>query len=48
MISILYDNIGFSFAKVASLLIKGLEGIGYRCVRGINLHSLFTFQRAWR
>jgi Glycosyltransferase len=41
MISVLYDNIGLSFTKVASLLIRGLESIGYRCVRAVSIHSLF-------
>jgi glycosyltransferase involved in cell wall biosynthesis len=41
MIAIVYDNIGFSFAKVARLTAEGFESIGYRMLRLIPIHDFF-------
>jgi hypothetical protein len=42
MITILYDNLGYSFTKVAKLLGTGLHKIGYKQVDYISIHALYN------
>ena len=44
MITVIYDNLGYSFVKVARLLDKGLRHIGYTAVSLIPLHGVYYVQ----
>jgi len=39
--TLIYDNLGFAFRKVARLTARGLARVGYRECRLIPIHSLF-------
>ena len=46
MIVIIYDDLAFSFTKVARLLKKGLEMIGYRNIAMVSSHTVISIPRS--
>jgi len=44
VITVIYDNLGYSFVKVARLLAQGLRRIGYTAVSSIPLHGVYYVQ----
>jgi glycosyltransferase involved in cell wall biosynthesis len=41
VITVIYDNLGYSFVKVARLLDRGLRRVGYTAVSMIPLHGVY-------
>jgi len=48
LIVVLYDDLAFSFSKVARLTIKGLNKIGYRLVSLNSVHTTYMIPRSGR